>query len=145
MKLIKYIILGIIQGFTEPLPVSSSGHIFIFKYLFNSNISNNLSFEIIVNAGSLLAVCLIYRKRLISLLEGFILYLKDRNIRYESNYKYSLYILVGCLPAGIIGFLFKDYIDYDLNFEKFFLKPLEIMTGPLKFNVHKNTEALELW
>ena len=41
--------------------------------------------------------------------------------------------------------LFKDYIDYDLNFEKFFLKPLEIMTGPLKFNVHKNTEALELW
>ena len=38
MKLIKYIILGIIQGFTEPLPVSSSGHIFILKYLLNTDI-----------------------------------------------------------------------------------------------------------
>ena len=95
MKLIKYIILGIIQGFTEPLPVSSSGHIFIFKYLFNSDISNDLSFEIIVNAGSLLAVCLIYRKRLVNLLEGFIIYLKGKNIRYKSSFKYFLYILVG--------------------------------------------------
>ena len=73
MKLIKYIILGIIQGFTEPLPVSSSGHIFIFKYLFDSNISNDLNFEIIVNAGSLHEVCLIYRKQLENLLEGFIM------------------------------------------------------------------------
>ena len=111
MKLIKYIILGIIQGFTEPLPVSSSGHIFIFKYLFNSDISNDLSFEIIVNAGSLLAVCLIYRKRLVNLLYGFIIYLKDKNIRYKRSFKYSLYILVGCIPAGIIGFLLKDYIE----------------------------------
>ena len=111
MKLIKYIILGIIQGFTEPLPVSSSGHIFIFKYLFDSNISNDLNFEIIVNAGSLLAVCLIYRKRLVNLLEGFIMYLKDKNIRYKSSFKYFLYILVGCIPAGILGFLLKDYIE----------------------------------
>ena len=52
MKLIKYIILGIIQGFTEPLPVSSSGHIFILKYLLNTDIGSDLNFEIIVNAAA---------------------------------------------------------------------------------------------
>ena len=111
MKLIKYIILGIIQGFTEPLPVSSSGHIFILKYLLNTDIGSDLNFEIIVNAGSLLAVVIIYHKKILSLLKGFIMYLKNRNVRYESDYKYSLYILVGCIPAGIIGFLLKDYIE----------------------------------
>ena len=44
MTLIKYIILGIIQGITEPLPISSSGHLFIFKTLFDTNILNDLNF-----------------------------------------------------------------------------------------------------
>ena len=54
--LIKYIVLGIIQGFTEPLPISSSGHLMIFKELFKSKILNDMNFEIIVNFGSLLAI-----------------------------------------------------------------------------------------
>ena len=111
MKLIKYIILGIIQGFTEPLPVSSSGHIFILKYLLNTDIGSDLSFEIIVNAGSLLAVVIIYHKKILSLLKGFIMYLKNKNVRYESDYRYSLYVLVGCIPVGILGVLLKDYIE----------------------------------
>lgn len=111
MKLIKYIILGIIQGFTEPLPVSSSGHIFILKYLLNTDINSDLNFEIIVNAGSLLAVVIIYHKKILSLLEGFIMYLKDKNVRYESDYRYSIYVLVGCIPVGILGILLKDYIE----------------------------------
>ena len=115
MKLIKYIILGIIQGFTEPLPVSSSGHIFILKYLLNTDIGSDLNFEIIVNAGSLLAVVIIYHKKILSLLKGFIMYLKNRNVRYESDYKYSLYILVGCIPVCILGLLLKDYIESFLS------------------------------
>ena len=111
MKLIKYIILGIIQGFTEPLPVSSSGHIFILKYLLNTDIGSDLNFEIIVNAGSLLAVVIIYHKKILSLLKGFIMYLKNKNVRYESDYRYSLYVLVGCIPVGILGVLLKDYIE----------------------------------
>lgn len=115
MKLIKYIILGIIQGFTEPLPVSSSGHVFILKYLLNTDICSDLNFEIIVNAGSLLAIVIIYHKKILSLLKGFIMYLKNRNIRYESDYRYSIYVLVGCMPVGILGFLLKDYIESFLS------------------------------
>lgn len=118
MKLIKYIILGIIQGFTEPLPVSSSGHIFIFKYLLGSDITNDLSFEIIVNAGSLFAVLIIYHKKILSILKDFIFYLKSKDNRFQDGYKYSLYIIVGSIPIGIFGFLFKDYIErlVDMNF-----------------------------
>ena len=49
MELIKYIILGIIQGFTEPIPVSSSGHLLLFKNIFYMDALNDLNFEIIVN------------------------------------------------------------------------------------------------
>ena len=54
LLLIKYIVLGMIQGFTEPLPISSSGHLVIFSELFGVSI-DDLNFEIIVNAGSLIA------------------------------------------------------------------------------------------
>ena len=129
MKLIKYIILGIIQGFTEPLPVSSSGHIFILKYLLNTDIGSDLNFEIIVNAGSLLAVVIIYHKKILSLLEGFIMYLKNRNVRYEMDYRYSLYVLVGCIPVGILGFLLKDYIESVLSMSFTIVGVSFIITG----------------
>ena len=58
MELIKYIILGIIQGLTEPLPISSSGHLLIFRELFNTNMFNDLNFEVMVNFGSFIAILL---------------------------------------------------------------------------------------
>ena len=62
MYLIKYILLGIIQGITEPLPISSSAHIIIFKNLFNTHMFNDFNFEIFANFGSLIAILLIYYK-----------------------------------------------------------------------------------
>ena len=61
MNLFIYIILGIIQGFTEPLPISSSGHIFLFKNVFNTQMFNDLNFEIVANFGSFLAILFIFR------------------------------------------------------------------------------------
>ena len=70
-----YIILGIIQGFTEPIPVSSSGHIFLFKNIFNSNLFNDLNFEIVSNFGSFLAILFIFRKDVLDLLKAFFSFL----------------------------------------------------------------------
>ena len=74
MQFIKYIILGIIQGITEPLPISSSGHLLIFRELFNTNMFNDLNFEIIVNFASFLAISFIYRKNIIKLIKDSINY-----------------------------------------------------------------------
>lgn len=111
IDLIKYIILGAIQGFTEPIPVSSSGHLAIFKRLINSNVLNDLNFEIIVNFGSLLAIVFFFRKDVIALIKDFFLYIKTKEKQYFSNFKYCLFIVIGTIPAGILGLILKDYIS----------------------------------
>lgn len=111
MLLLKYIILGIIQGFTEPLPISSSGHLKIFKTIFNSNVTNDMNFEIIVNFGSLIAIIFLYRNEIIKIIKEFLLYIKTKNKKYKTNYKYAWLIVTGTIPSAIFGLFIKDYIE----------------------------------
>ena len=115
MEFIKYIILGIIQGITEPLPISSSGHLVLIKNLFNTNMVNDVNFEIFVNFGSFLAIFFIFRKEIIKLIKGFfgLIFTKDEEKKksYKLDFKYCMLIVVGSIPAGIAGILFKDRID----------------------------------
>ena len=78
MLFFKYVILGIIQGFTEPLPISSSGHLRIFKSIFNSEVLSDMNFEIVVNFGSLIAILILYRKEIISIIKEFFMFLKTK-------------------------------------------------------------------
>jgi undecaprenyl-diphosphatase len=108
----RYILLGIIQGFTEPLPISSSGHIFILKNILNmSDILNDLNFEIVVNFGSLIAIILIYFKDLKRLFINFFKYIKTKDKGLEIDFKYVLLVILGCIPIGIIGFILKEKIE----------------------------------
>ena len=114
MILIKYAILGIIQGLTEPLPISSSGHLLVFKNLFNTNMFNDLNFEIVVNFASFIAILFIFRKDIIKLIKSFFLYLfgqKDNRKKYKDDFKYCMLIVIGSIPVGIAGILFKDKIE----------------------------------
>lgn len=114
MELIKYVILGIIQGLTEPLPISSSGHLLIFRELFNTNMFNDLNFEVMVNFGSFIAILIIFWKDIVRLVTSFFKYLfadkKDKKKYYEA-FKYCMLIVVGSIPVGIIGLIFKDKIE----------------------------------
>jgi len=110
MELIKYIILGIIQGVTEPLPISSSGHLLIFRELFNTNIFNDLNFEVIVNFGSFLAILIIFWKDIVKLVTGFFKYLFG-NKEFKKEWKYCWLIVLGSIPVGVVGLLFKDNIE----------------------------------
>lgn len=115
MILIKYILLGIIQGITEPLPISSSGHIFIIKQLFNTNMFNDLNFEIFVNFASFIAILIIFWKDVIKLIDGFFKYLFKKNKQYYNEFKYCMLIIIGSIPVGILGILFKDEIETTLS------------------------------
>ena len=110
MNLIKYIILGIIQGVTEPLPISSSGHLLIFRDLFNTNMFNDLNFETIVNFGSFLAILIIFWKDIVQLITGFFKYLFG-NKEFKKEWKYCWLTVLGSIPVGIVGLLFKDNIE----------------------------------
>lgn len=111
MLLIQYLILGIIQGFTEPLPISSSGHLRIFKSLLKSDVLNDMNFEIIVNFGSLIAILILYRKEIVNIIKDFFCFIKTKEIKYEVNYKYAWLIVVGTIPAALLGLFIKDFIE----------------------------------
>lgn len=115
MRIIQYIILGIIQGFTEPIPVSSSGHLIIFRNIINFGFLYDLNFEIIVNFGSLIAILFFYKEDIISIVKDFFLYIKTKNNKYKTNFNYAMYVIVGTIPAGIVGFIFKDIIEQFSN------------------------------
>ena len=66
MNVLQGALLGLIQGLGEFLPISSSGHIFLFKNIFGTELFNTLNFEIISNFGSFLAILFIFRKDIIN-------------------------------------------------------------------------------
>ncbi|MEW9674973.1 undecaprenyl-diphosphate phosphatase [Lentibacillus sp. L22] len=112
--LIKYIVLGIIQGITEPIPISSSGHLVILRELFGIEIKG-LSFEIIVNFGSLLAVFVIYRRDIILLIREFFQYLFTKNQSAKNGFQFVLYLIIATIPTGVLGLLLEDYISSKLS------------------------------
>lgn len=121
MDYIKYIILGIIQGITEPLPVSSSGHIFLFKNLFETEIFNTLNFEIISNFGSFLAILFIFRNDIIELIKNFFTFIfnskkRDNN---KNGFMYVIKMIISTIPVGITGILFNDYLEANYTSLKF--------------------------
>ncbi len=111
LQILQYVILGLIQGFTEPIPISSSGHLVIFKNIFNLDTLNDINFEIVVNFGSFIAICFLFRKEIIKIISDFFNYIKTKKEDYKENYKYAWLIVIGTIPAGIFGIILKDKID----------------------------------
>lgn len=112
--LAKFIFLGIVQGVTEPLPVSSSGHIVIIKDLFGVS-TPGLSFEIIVHFGSLIAIIFIYRKDLLKLIMESIAYIHHREEENKDSFLFTFYLLVATFITGVIGLIFEQYISEELS------------------------------
>lgn len=105
-QIIKVIILGIVEGVTEFLPVSSTGHLILVGNLLNFKGSFAVLFEVVIQLGAILAVIFYYKERILASLtklrpgqEGFSLWLK---------------VFVAFLPSAIIGFLIKDFIEEKL-------------------------------
>ncbi|UFJ42051.1 undecaprenyl-diphosphate phosphatase [Brevibacillus humidisoli] len=108
----KYVFLGLLQGFTEPIPISSSGHLVIAEHLLGLRVEG-LGFEVLVNFASLLAVLLIYRADLVRLTVNSLAFLRTREARFRDDFRFVVYLVIATIPAAILGLLFKDVIaDY---------------------------------
>lgn len=122
LDLLRFIILGIIQGITEPIPVSSSGHLLIFQKLVGG--IDNIDYGIlatITNLGSFLAICLIFKDRIIELFKSFFGYLSKKDKKDYNNFKYCLYIIIATIPAGIMGLIVTklgifDFLEENVKF-----------------------------
>jgi len=97
-------ILGLIQGLTEFLPVSSSGHLVIAKEIFGIE-SSDLSFEVIVHSATVLATICVFWKEIFQLISGLF------QFKWNDETKYVTMILISMIPVGIVGVFFKDYVE----------------------------------
>ena len=109
MELLKYIFLGFIQGMTETIPVSSSGHLMIFKKIMDVNVDFD-TIAILTNFGSLVAIIILFWKDIVKIIKNFLKYIKTKEKKSKDEYKYAWMIVLGCIPAGIAG-LFVSYFD----------------------------------
>lgn len=105
MSVLESILLGIIQGLTEFLPVSSSGHIEIGKSLLNSSFfeEENLLFTVILHFATAISTIVVFRKTIVSLLKGLFK-------REKKEMAFSFKIVVSMIPAALVGFFFEDEI-----------------------------------
>lgn len=102
-ELIAALILAVVQGITEWLPVSSSGHLVLVERLIGYE--GGLNFEIALHFGTLMAVFVYFGKEIVDILRELF------SLRFGTpNGKLGLYVIVGSIPAGIVGFLLRDVI-----------------------------------
>ena len=139
MLIIKTIIIGIIEGITEWLPISSTGHMILANEFIKLDVSDAFweMFEVVIQLGAILAVVVLYFKTLFPW--GFGKTKSDTNKTFNLWFK----IIVGCIPCAVIGLLFDDFIN-----EKFYnpwtVAIMLIVYGVLFIvieNVHKNKNA----
>ncbi|MDC9714395.1 MAG: undecaprenyl-diphosphate phosphatase [Gammaproteobacteria bacterium] len=112
MDFYQTIILALIQGVSEFLPISSSAHLILVPKLTDWT-DQGLAFDVVVHMGTLVAVVYYYRHIINQLLGDFYLSIIQRETVGESKLAWGL--LLGTIPVGIFGFLFKDFINSDLR------------------------------
>jgi undecaprenyl-diphosphatase len=110
LELIKAIILGAVQGLTEFLPVSSSGHLVLGSELLNFQ-EQGLAFDVFVHLGTLVSVCIVFRKELSAMIMAPFAVLQKRADEKLINFFYwDIYVVVATLPAVGVGLFLKDSI-----------------------------------
>lgn len=115
MEIIKAIILGAVQGLTEFLPISSSGHLVLVSELLEFQ-EQGLAFDIFVHFGTLLSVCMVFRKELSAMLAAPLALLRGRADEELKRFFYwDIYVVVATLPAVFVGLLLKNSIDTIFN------------------------------
>jgi len=107
IEIFKSILFGIVEGITEWLPISSTGHMILLDELVKLNVSHEFYkfFEVIIQFGAILAVIIIYFKKIFPWGFG-----KDKDDTKETLNLWGK-ILVACIPAAILGLLFDDFLD----------------------------------
>lgn len=117
MTYIEAIVLGLVQGLAEFLPISSSGHLALLQQFFGIEEDNVLLFAVLLHVGTLISVFIVYWKDIWELIVELCITIKDiftgKGLRIEERpvRKLGLMIIVATIPTGIIGIFFNDFFD----------------------------------
>jgi len=133
MGVLEAIILGVIQGLTEFLPVSSSGHLELAKALFGQDLDpeKSMLFTVVVHLATVLSTLVVFRKELMEIFRGLL------QFKWNEEFQFSLKIILSMIPAAIIGVVFSDEIESFFNGKVVFVGFMLLLTGVLLFFADK--------
>ncbi|MBL4653282.1 MAG: undecaprenyl-diphosphate phosphatase [Flavobacteriales bacterium] len=129
MSIIEAIILGIIQGLTEFLPVSSSGHLEIGKVLLGSESlpEESLMMTVVLHAATALSTIVVFRKDIADIIKGLF------QFKWNEEMQFSLKIVISMIPAAIVGVLFDEQIESLFSGQILLVGCMLLLTGALLF------------
>jgi undecaprenyl-diphosphatase len=137
LDLLQAILLGILQGITEFLPVSSSGHLALARALIGREIVPGITFEIVVHFGSFCSIVVYFRHKIAEILNDLfqsfsVSGLREKEFIHNKNARFSYIILLSMIPAMIVGFTLKEPIE-QLFLNPVFVSAMLLVTGTLLF------------
>ncbi len=135
MTWLEALLLGLLQGITEFLPVSSSGHIEIGKALFAVVNEDNLAFSIIVHAATMLSIVVVFWREIMRIFRGLLLF------RWNEETQFMFYIIVSMIPVGIVGLVFEKYIDQLFEGRLALVGSMLLITSVLLFITRRKSDS----
>jgi undecaprenyl-diphosphatase len=113
ITIVRAIILGIIQGVTEFVPISSSAHLIIVPWLFEWNVPalTSLAFDVALHMGTLLALLWFYSSEWLRLIRGGVRSIVERRIGDDPDRRLAWLLLIGCIPGAVVGMLAESRIE----------------------------------
>lgn len=133
MDVLQSFLLGLIQGLTEFLPISSSGHLVLGKYFLGAATEAGITFEVVVHFGTLCSIILYYRNILWELIQSGVQFLKSPQQQKDDPQIHLLgFILISMIPAMIVGFTLEDTIE-DIFMNPLVVSGMLILTGVILF------------
>ena len=127
MTWIDALILGIIQGLTEFLPVSSSGHLEIGVVVLGINSNNNLLFALVVHMATCLSTILVFHKDILLIIKGLL------KFEWNDSTQFILKIIISMIPVGVVGLLFESEIEAFFTGDLFLVGSMLLITSILLF------------
>jgi len=133
MGILEAILIGIIQGLTEFLPVSSSGHIELSKEILKTTIEGeeNVMFTVVLHAATALSTIVVFRKEIVQIFKGLF------QFTWNDEFKFSFKIIISMFPAAIIGIVFKEEIDKFFTGKIMLVGLMLLITGAVLFLADK--------
>src|SRR3990172_9523507 len=136
MTVLQAIVLGIVQGLTEFLPVSSSGHLVLVEHLLRVPPSNDITFEVFVHFGTLVSVVVVLWDDIVQMVRSLFHAFRGFHVaaQYRENkyFRLGVFIILGSIPAAIVGIMFEDDVSAAFTDPKLVAVML-ILTGLILF------------